>query len=68
MFIWGAEYRTPPLALQGCAPKTRKEEYGYQDLPEGYAGKCHLCVGVRKHLSERGDFQEIRPKEFYENI
>ena len=45
-----------------------KEEYGYQELPEGYAGKCHLCVDVRKHLSKQGDFQELRPKEFYENI
>jgi hypothetical protein len=45
-----------------------KEEYGYQELLEGYTGKCHLCVDVRKHLSEQGDFQELRPKEFYENI
>jgi hypothetical protein len=45
-----------------------KEDYGYRGLAEGYAGKCHLCVDVRKHLSEQGDFQELRPKEFYENI
>jgi hypothetical protein len=45
-----------------------KEDYSYQELPQGYAGKCHLCVDVRKHLSEQGDFQELRPKEFYENI
>jgi hypothetical protein len=56
--------RTGPFGL--C--ELGKEEYGYQELSEGYAGKCHLCVDVRKHLSEQGDFQELRPKEFYENI
>jgi len=56
--------RTGPFGLFEMG----KEEYGYQELAEGYAGKCHLCVDVRKHLSERGDFQELRPKEFYENI
>jgi hypothetical protein len=39
-----------------------KEEYGYQGLPEGYAGKCHLCVEVRKHLSKQGDFKSSDQK------
>ena len=56
--------RTGPFGLFEMG----KQEYGYQELPEGYVGKCHLCVDVRKHLSGRGDFQELRPKEFYENI
>jgi hypothetical protein len=67
-------HRFPPLIdiLVRMGPfglfELGKEEYGYQELPEGYAGKCHLCVDVRKHLSEQGDFQELRPKEFYENV
>ncbi len=44
------------------------EEYGYTPLPEGYAGKCHLCVDVRKCLVEKGEFQELRPTGFYEMI
>ena len=56
--------RTGPFGLFELG----KEEYGYRELPEGYTGKCHLCVDVRKHLSEQGDLQELRPKEFYENI
>jgi len=45
------------------------EEYGYRELPGGYAGKCHLCVDVRRHLSrQEADFQELRPKRFYEMI
>ena len=53
-----------PLRLLEMA----KEEYGYRELPEGYAGKCHLCVDVRRHLSAHGDFPELRPTEFYSNI
>jgi len=45
-----------------------KREYGYEELPEGYAGECHLCVDVRRHLSRRGDFQELKPRQFYEMI
>jgi hypothetical protein len=37
-------------------------------LPDGYAGKCHLCVDVRRHLVRRGGFPELRPAAFYENI
>ena len=44
-----------------------QEGYGYRPLPDGYAGKCHLCVDVRRHLVERGDFAELRPRGFYEN-
>jgi hypothetical protein len=45
-----------------------KEEYNYEELDGGYAGKCHLCVDVRGHLSAYGDFPELRPREFYSNI
>jgi hypothetical protein len=39
--------------------------YDYAPLDEGYAGKCHLCVDVRRHLAQAGDFPELRPLEFY---
>ncbi|MFQ6102563.1 MAG: radical SAM protein [Anaerolineae bacterium] len=45
-----------------------QERYGYQPLPDGYAGKCHLCVDVRRHLVEQDDFPELRPRGFYEHI
>lgn len=45
-----------------------QEQYGYRSLPEGYTGKCHLCVDVRRHLVGAGDFAELRPQGFYENF
>ncbi|MGA9351868.1 MAG: radical SAM protein [Anaerolineae bacterium] len=44
------------------------EEYGYQELPDGYAGKCHLCVDVRGCLYQRGEFAELQPGGFYEDV
>ncbi len=44
-------------------------DYGFEPAPEGYVGKCHLCVDVRRHLVARGaDFQELAPKAFYEHL
>ena len=45
-----------------------RDQYGYRPLPEGYVGKCHLCVDVRRRLAETGDFAELRPQGFYENL
>ena len=45
-----------------------QEAYGYEPLEQGFAGKCHLCVDVRKHLVEQGEFPELEPREFYERI
>ena len=45
-----------------------RDEHGYEPALEGYTGKCHLCVDVRRHLVEAGDFAELRPREFYEHI
>ena len=56
--------RSGPYGLLEVA----KREYGYEELPEGYAGKCHLCVDVRRHLSRHGDFPELKPRQFYEMI
>ena len=48
--------------------KLAREEHGYAPCKEGYTGKCHLCVDVRRHLVETGDFEELRPRGFYENF
>lgn len=51
-----------------------RERYGYRPLPDGYAGKCHLCADVRLHLLEKvekageGEFPELQPHDFYENF
>ena len=45
-----------------------KEEYGYVPLEQGYVGKCHLCVDVRRHLSRLADFEELQPTKFYEMV
>ncbi len=44
------------------------DRHAYRPLPDGYAGKCHLCVDVRRHLAETGDFVELQPRAFYDNI
>ena len=43
-----------------------QEQYGYKPLLDGYAGRCHLCVDVRRPLVETSDFEELRPQGFYE--
>jgi hypothetical protein len=45
-----------------------QERHGYRQLPEGYTGKCHLCVDVRRHLVTCGEFPELRPRGFYDNF
>ncbi len=41
---------------------------GYQELSEGYVSKCHLCLDVRKYLVSVGDYAELQPREFYEQL
>jgi hypothetical protein len=43
-----------------------RANYGYEELSDGYAGKCHLCVDVRRRLASREEFAELRLREFYE--
>ena len=40
-------------------------DFGYQESKEGYVSKCDLCLDIRKYLSEKQEFDELRPKEFY---
>lgn len=42
-----------------------RREFGYEPKPDGYAGKCHLCVDVRRHLVGIEEFPELEPQEFY---
>ena len=44
------------------------EKYGFKEPPGGYTGKCHLCVDARRFLHSMGDFPELNPKGFYENL
>ncbi|GAG82104.1 unnamed protein product [marine sediment metagenome] len=41
------------------------KDFGYQESPEGYLSKCHLCLHLRKHLVSKKEFEELTPKEFY---
>jgi hypothetical protein len=43
-------------------------EYDYIPLSEGYRGKCHLCVDVRRHLAQNGTFPELQPRQFYSEL
>jgi hypothetical protein len=41
-------------------------DHGYPERPGGYISKCDLCLDIRCHLSDHGDFGELRPREFYQ--
>ena len=46
-----------------------RDDFGYQTLDSGYAGKCHLCVDIRAHLVQAGVCPEaLMPKQFYESF
>lgn len=44
------------------------KDLGYAEPPEGYVSKCHLCMDIRRHLASKGDFNELRPGEFYRHL
>jgi hypothetical protein len=48
--------------------KLARDSYGYQQTKDGYAGKCHLCVDVRRHLVREESFPELQPARFYDLI
>ncbi len=39
--------------------------FGYKEREKGYLSKCHLCTDIRKYLFKKGEFEELKPKEFY---
>ncbi len=43
-------------------------QFGYREREEGYVSKCHLCLDVRRHLVQQGDFKELQPRAFYEHL
>ncbi len=43
-------------------------DFGYEESSEGYFSKCHACVDMRKYLSGREDFKELKPNEFYMHL
>ena len=50
----------PYAAWQRFAPDFKPEE-------EGYVGKCHFCLELRKHLvkNQPDQFAELRPRDYY---
>jgi hypothetical protein len=52
--------------MQGLLAFAR--DLGYQEAPEGYVSKCHLCLDLRKFLVGRGDFPELSPRECYTHL
>ena len=45
------------------------EVFNYKQRREGYISKCHLCVDLRRHITQETDeFQELRPREFYHHL
>ena len=41
---------------------------GYREAETGYIVKCDLCVDIRRSIVSAGDFEELRPREFYERL
>jgi hypothetical protein len=44
------------------------EEHGYRESGDGYFSKCHLCTDLRRFLVNKGEFKELKPKEFYMHL
>ncbi|MBN2710830.1 MAG: radical SAM protein [Planctomycetes bacterium] len=40
----------------------------FKPSEDGYIGKCHLCLDIRKFLHKTGRFPDLCPPEFYEAI
>jgi methylenetetrahydrofolate dehydrogenase (NADP+) / methenyltetrahydrofolate cyclohydrolase len=46
----------------------RAKAFGFEESPEGYANKCHLCASVRQYLFERHAWPAVvGPAECYAN-
>ncbi len=43
-------------------------DLGYQELSEGYMSKCHLCLDIRKYIVSIGNYAELQPREYYEQL
>ena len=43
-------------------------DLGCMECDKGYLSKCHLCVDIRRFLVTTGEFRELRPVEFYQQL
>ena len=43
-------------------------ERGYEERDEGYISRCEVCIDARKYLAATGDYEELRPREFYRQL
>jgi hypothetical protein len=48
--------------------KMARSRFDYQPVRDGYSGKCHLCVDVRRDLVEASSFVELSPTAFYTHL
>jgi len=44
------------------------QDQGYRERRSGYLSKCHLCADIRKFLVRVGDYPELAPREFYDQL
>jgi hypothetical protein len=44
------------------------EGFGYEEAGEGYLSKCDLCLDIRKFLVSQSHFDELQPRQFYEQL
>jgi hypothetical protein len=45
------------------------KRFGFQASSEGYAGKCHLCVDIRRCISQQtAEFDELAPSQYYQYL
>ncbi len=70
----GFNYEDHPIIAMLCKSGVKglcemaMSDYGFVPR-ETYAGKCDLCVDIRKHLFSCNDaIPELGPTEFYENL
>jgi len=45
-----------------------RTNYGFEENPEGYIAKCHLCLDIRRFLVQKQKFSELQPAAFYSNV
>jgi len=47
--------------------KYAEGNYAYAPNKDGYISKCHLCLDIRKHLTDEGcELKELSPRQFYD--
>lgn len=44
------------------------QDHAYREQANGYVSKCDLCLDLRRHLAAHGEFDELRPREFYQHV